>query len=132
MFAARSRGQGNTHSRIKRPGPLVGRAARVEVRLQQDLRRDAIAPLLALTMCQAGRPEGGLRLRRREALVEEYGRQPRGFREPPAESARLSRLLPLAAVGVQRQADDEPADVFALDQLAEVGGVLVAAAPVVR
>ena len=103
------------------------RAPRVEIRLQHHLRRHRVAPGFALLVRQPRGPQRRFREGRREPLVGVDDRQPGHAAQPRAECPRLLRLGPLAAGGVDRQADDQPADLFPFDDAPEVRGVPVRA-----
>src|SRR5262249_50628634 len=67
---------------FERPWCGFGRAARVEVRLQEYLRRHAVPACLALLVRQARVPQLALRLPRREAFVVEHARNAGEVRHP--------------------------------------------------
>ena len=64
-------------------------------------------------------PKYLVRFGRRESLVEVLDGHAGRFAEPLAERPRFGRFLTLAAMQVDRQADDEPADSLILGQLRE-------------
>src|SRR5262249_31895450 len=68
---------------------------------------------------------------RREALVEVRHRQSGHARQERPELPRFGRLLPLRAVGVHRQTDDDVAHFLFFGQLAEIALVPFTAAALV-
>src|SRR4030065_2803411 len=82
----------------------------VEVALQQDDGREAVADLFSLFAPDARRDQVAFRRGGRHSLVPGLDRYPQAFRDPFPELSCLFRLGPFLATQVQGQSDQHGAD----------------------